>query len=735
MPSARRSPALLALLIGITLPLLAPVASAGVEPLPFATVFSASASPTSPEGLAWRPDGELLAYFWTEGEQRELWAMDASGSEPRRLVTAAQLPPGCGGGRGPGGCAFRWSPDGEAILFIARGDLYLHRLATGETRRLTETAATEEGATFSPQGDRLAYVREANLYLLDLATGREEALTTDGVPDEILNGTPDWVYWEEIWNRNATGFWWRPDGGAIAFYRFDSRGVGEYPLLAYGEPYPTLRRQRYPHPGGANSAVQIGVVDLASREVRWLRTDERPDSYLVRANWSPDSRTLAVQRLDRGQDRLDLLFCSDADGTCKVRLTEEWPTWVNLGDEFRFLADGGFLWGSDRDGWRRLYRYSASGDAAVRLGPDEWAISQAIGLGPGEEEILCSAFRTAGLGPAERHLLAIPLAGEVPARELTSGRGWHGALLAPRTGTFVELASDADAPRAPRLRRFDGAEAGALPYLPATGIDPASLPTWRYLTIAGPEGSRLPARILLPPDMDPEKRHPVLMYHYGGPGSQVVVDRWGGGSDLWHKALAQRGWIVFSVDNQGSLFFGKHGEDLLHRRFGETELAGQLAGVDYLRSLPYVDPERIGIWGWSGGGTNTLYALFARPGVWRAGVAGAPVTDWTLYDSIWTERYLDTPEENPDGYRQASPRTHAANLADALLVIHGTADDNVHPQNTLRLADDLVKAGRPFEMAIYTGMAHGPYGPVLTPHVYARMREFFERRLGVPSAP
>jgi len=215
----------------------------------------------------------------------------------------------------------------------------------------------------------------------------------------------------------------------------------------------------------------------------------------------------------------------------------------------------------------------------------------------------------------------------------------------------------------------------------------------------------------------------------------VVVDRWGGGSDLWHKALAQRGWIVFSVDNQGSLFFGKHGEDLLHRRFGETELAGQLAGVDYLRSLPYVDPERIGIWGWSGGGTNTLYALFARPGVWRAGVAGAPVTDWTLYDSIWTERYLDTPEENPDGYRQASPRTHAANLADGLLVIHGTADDNVHPQNTLRLADDLVKAGRPFEMAIYTGMAHGPYGPVLTPHVYARMREFFERRLGVPSAP
>ncbi|HSM50890.1 MAG TPA: S9 family peptidase, partial [Thermoanaerobaculia bacterium] len=216
---------------------------------------------------------------------------------------------------------------------------------------------------------------------------------------------------------------------------------------------------------------------------------------------------------------------------------------------------------------------------------------------------------------------------------------------------------------------------------------------------------------------------------------QVVVDRWGGSRDLWHKAMAARGWVIFSVDNEASLFFGKRGEDLLHRRFGETELAGQLAGVEHLRGLPFVDPERIGLWGWSGGGTNTLWALFQRPGVWRAAVAGAPVTDWRLYDSVWTERYLDSPEENPEGYRQASPRTHAAGLADPLLLIHGTADDNVHPQHTLRLVADLVKAGRPFEMAIYPGMEHGPRGATVTPHVYERMREFFERRLGVAPAP
>lgn len=730
MPHSRRSPAPLALVCLLAV-VPGPLEAAGREPIPFATVFAEGASGRAPEGLAWRPDGALLAYLWAEGGERELWGLDGSGGPPRRLVPAGLLPPGCTSPRPAAGCTFRWSPDGTALLFTAGGDLFLHDLANGNHRRLTETAAEEEGVAFSPRGDRIAFVREANLHLLDLASGREEQLTADGRPDEILNGTTDWVYWEEIWNRDATGFWWRPDGGAIAFYRFDVRGVGRYPLLDYSEePYPQLRRQRYPHPGGANSEVRIGVLDLASREVQYLATGDRTDAYLARADWTPDGRTLAVQRLDRGQDRLDLLFCAAADGSCAIRLTERWPTWVNLGDELRFLAGGGFLWGSDRDGWRRLYRYPAEGPEAVRLVPDGWAIESVEGLAPAEGEVLAVAFRTEGLGPAERHVLALPLDGSGAVRQLTSGRGWHGALAAERTGLWVERASDADAPRAPRLRRLDGSEVAALPFAPPGGYDPAALPQWQFLTVPGPGGSRLPARLLLPPALAPGARHPALVYHYGGPGSQVVVDRWGGSRDLWHKAMAERGWVVFSVDNEASLFFGKRGEDLLHRRFGETELAGQLAGAEYLRGLAYVDPDRIGLWGWSGGGTNTLYALFARPGVWRAAVAGAPVTDWRLYDSVWTERYLDGPAENPEGYRQASPRTHAASLADALLLIHGTSDDNVHPQHTLRLADDLVKAGRPFEMAIYPGMEHGPRGAAVTPHVYERMREFFERRLG-----
>jgi dipeptidyl-peptidase-4 len=267
--------------------------------------------------------------------------------------------------------------------------------------------------------------------------------------------------------------------------------------------------------------------------------------------------------------------------------------------------------------------------------------------------------------------------------------------------------------------------------LPATapGFDPATLPRWEFLTIAGPDGVELPARMLRPAAGDSARR-PVIMYHYGGPGSQVVVNRWDGrGRDLWHKMMAARGYVVLNVDNQAALFFGKRGEDRLHRRFGEFNLAAQLAAVAYLQGQADVDAGRIGLWGWSGGGANTLYCLLNSPGTWAAGVAGAPVTDWRLYDTIWTERYLDHPDSNPEGYRASSAVTYAHRLADPLLVVHGTGDDNVHPQNTLVLIDQLVAAEKLFEDAVYPGQKHGFKG-LASRHFYRRMTEFLDRHLG-----
>jgi dipeptidyl-peptidase-4 len=268
----------------------------------------------------------------------------------------------------------------------------------------------------------------------------------------------------------------------------------------------------------------------------------------------------------------------------------------------------------------------------------------------------------------------------------------------------------------------------ALPSAPPS-YDPAALPRWEIFTLPGPGGVRLPARRLVPPGFDPAKRYPVIMYHYGCPASQVVLDRWEGrGRGLWHKLMAERGYVVLAVDNEGSMFFGKAGEDRMHRRFGPLEHAAQLAAVEYLKAQPWADPERLGLWGWSGGGANTLYDLLRSPGVWAAGIAGAPVTDWHLYDTIWTERYLDSPDGNEEGYEASSPVTYADRLADPLLIIHGTGDDNVHPQNTIVMSHALIEAGKPFDQAIYPRQKHGFRG-ISARHVYERMSRFFDREL------
>jgi dipeptidyl-peptidase-4 len=308
---------------------------------------------------------------------------------------------------------------------------------------------------------------------------------------------------------------------------------------------------------------------------------------------------------------------------------------------------------------------------------------------------------------------------------LTAEPGTHAAIVSERTGSWVHGWSDGDSAPMAEVRKADR-KTVPLPSAAPT-LDLASLPKWEYLTIPGPDGSRLPARLLKPEGFDPSRRYPVIVYHYGGPGSQVVVNAWNP-RGLWQKRMAQRGFVSFSVDNQSSLFFGKKGEDRDHRRFGEVNLAGQLAGVDYLKTLPWVDSSRIGLWGWSGGGSNTLYCLLNRPGVWKAGVAGAPVTDWKLYDTIWTERYLDDPKDNAEGYRLSSPVTHAANLKDRLLIVHGLADDNVHPQNTVVMSDALIEARVPFEQAFYPGQTHGIRGAAAR-HFYGKMADFFEREL------
>ena len=690
----------------------------------------------SPDDLMWRPGTSELLYTWNDGSGEAIWLHPAEGGEARRVGSVDAMSQRAGGRIEILG----FDPTGRQLLLIARGDLFAYTLGDGDLVRLTESPGKEEGAAFSSSGHLLAFSRDSELHVLDVESREERQLSHDGEPDVVFNGITDWVYWEEIWGRESTGFWWSDDACKIAYYHIDDREVSIYPLVDTNPVHPVIDHQRYPKSGDALPKVEIRVVDLTSGET--LRLDTHPtdeETYLARVHWHPDNQRLAVERLNREQTVLDVLLCDVADGACTPIHTEEHTTWVNLGNEFTWLSNGGFLWSTERDGWKSLEHRAEDGSLVRRLTPEGWAMTsldtviEATEDDPGR--FVVTAHSTEVLGAAERHVFEGTLDGS-EFRRLTETPGWHTAVASP-SGYWVETWSDADTPPRKQIRSLASEEPTPLPYV-APPYDPESLPRWRLFTIPGPDGSRLPAQLLEPAgfhpaDADTGRRYPVIMYHYGGPGSQVVADRWPGGRlrALWHKVLASQGYAVFSVDNQASTFFGKAGEDLLHRRFGEVELAGQLAGVDYLESQGWVDPDRIGLWGWSGGGSHTLYSLFRSPGTWAAGISGAPVTDWRYYDAIWMERYLDHPADNIDGYQQSAPIVHAGGLEDPLLLIHGSADNNVHPQNSINLVRRLIDHGKQIDFQLYPGQRHSlqTFDRASQRHLFDRMTQFFDRWL------
>ena len=577
-------------------------------------------------------------------------------------------------------------------------------------------------------------MRDNDLRVIDLERREQIRLSNDGEPGVVFNAATDWVYWEEIWGRRTAGHWWNRDGSRLAYYHFDDREVPVYTLLDTRSLYPELERQRYPKAGETLPRVEIRVADLESGRTVRLATEDgnSGDVYLARVHWHPDGRRLAVERLNRRQDQLDVLLCDSSDGSCRKLVTQTWPTWVNLGDDFVFLRDGRFFWSSEESGWRQLYLYDADGLTRLRLTPDNWAVTSLEAVHESEGWFLYTAHSTGPLGAAERHVFMGTYKGETPnVRRLTTTPGWHGATVSIR-GHWVDSWSDSATPFRQTIRHLRDNDRLDLPRREPK-YDLSRLPRWEYLTLPGPESQKLPAALLKPAGFESGRKYPALMYHYGGPGSQAVENRWNSSRPrfLWHLMMAERGYAVLVVDNEGSTFFGKHGEDKLHRRFGEIELAAQLAGAEYLAGLDWVDETRIGLWGWSGGGTNTLYSMLRRPGVWKAAMAGAPVSDWRYYDAIWTERYLGRPHENVAGYKASAVLTYAAGLEDDLLLVHGTADDNVHPQNTLNLARAFIEAGVQFELGLYPGARHSlqTFTEEGRRHVFERMTAFFDRHL------
>ena len=752
----------LAALVHLPLALAAPADPASGQRLTIDRLFAApDLSGPSLRGVRFSSDGRLVTYLQGKVDAKDrldIWAYDTSSRRTRLLVDSAALVAD-EGKLSPeeearrerartsalaGIVDYEFSPDSRFLLIPIAGDLFLYDLraatASAAVRRLTTTPGAETDARFSPRGRYVSYVREQNLFILELSTGRERAVTKAG-GDLLSFGVAEFIAQEEM--DRSTGYWWSPDERRIAYTRVDESSVDELERFEiYAETVKVIR-QRYPAAGRPNARVDLLVHELNGGSDRELPAGSAGDGYLARVNWFPDSASLAVQRQPRDQKRLQLWRIDVSSGQSRLLIEERSDTWVDLHDELTFLTKRpAFIWSSARSGYDHLYLYDFDGRLIRPITAGNWMVT-----GSGRERAIEAVDETRGLlyftanrdTPLERHLYVAPLDGASDAatidaaiRKLSSGSGWHANSLSADAKYWLDTFSTPDDPPSLSLRRADGTLIDVLvanrldashPYAPYRALHQ---PT-EFGTLTASDGQTLYYQLTKPVGLQAGRRYPVIVEVYGGPGVQNVRRAWGG---LFRQYLAQQGYVVFTIDNRGSAFRGRAFEGALYRRMGTVEVEDQQRGVDFLRTLPFVDGTRIGVFGWSYGGYMALMSMVRAPGHFAAGVSGAPVTDWRLYDTHYTERYMGTPQDNPAGYRDGKVMTHAADLAGPLLVMHGMADDNVLFTHSTALFKTLQDLRKPFEVMPYPGSKHGLLRFAGTgPHAYDTIVRFFARTL------
>jgi len=660
---------------------------------------------------------------------------------------------------------YQYSRDGRRVLlytdseqvwrYNTKGFYYVYDLEADSLRPISDRSkGYQMFAKLSPDGRQVAFVRDRNLYLVDLESSQEIPLTTDGAPDSIINGTFDWVYEEEFGLRD--GWAWSPDGRYIAFFKLDESKVPLFTMVDLRAHYPKPISFRYPRAGEPNSEIQIGVIDLQTGQVRYFDTDtwyEGGDryEYLARMGWTPsiDGRYYVwMFRMNRDQNHLELLYGDPATMSLRTVLEEHASAWLEVETGFTdleagqltYLKDGQhFVWISERDGYRHLYLYRNDGTLVRQLTQGPWDVTDFHGV---DEQNGWVYFTATIDGPQERHLYRVPLHpeasnGQAPTpQRITQEPGTHDVSISGDFRYYIDTHTRFLQPPVVTLHRITGEQIAVLEgnealrkRLAAYGLRPPE-----FFTVPGADGTPLQAYLIKPSDFDSTKQYPLLLYVYGGPGSQTVTDDWGGSRMLWHYYLAEElGILVASVDNRGTGARGYAFKTATYRRLGQLEAQDQIAAARALAQRRYVDPDRIGIWGWSYGGYMTLMSMLYGDGpqVFRVGISVAPVTDWRLYDTIYTERYMSTPQKNPDGYRRGSPITYADRLSDRqrLLIIHGDLDDNVHFQNAAQMIDALQRAGKQFAFMMYPGRNHGIYGGNTRLHLFTLITNFLKENL------
>lgn len=619
-----------------------------------------------------------------------------------------------------------------------KAEYYIYDLGTKALVKLSKNGK-QQYATFSPEGTRVAFVRENNLYVTDLATKTETAITTDGKFNAIINGGADWVYEEEFSLSKA--FDWSPDGQRIAFYRFDESAVPEYNMQVWGPLYPKDYKFKYPKAGEANATIQILVYALGTQKTTKMDVGVETDQYIPRIQWTHNPTLLSIRRMNRLQNHLDLLHADVTTGQTTTILTEDSDTYVDLlfTDDLTYLANSTeFIHASERSGYKHLYLYTMEGTLDRQLTSGAWEVADFLGIDEANNTIY---YTSTDVSPLERHLYRQDISAPkrrtrryqapVPVR-MTDKRGTNRILLSPDFQYYLEYNSSVKAVPTVALRKAPSAEVVRTLETNETLLN--TLAQYRttkpeFFQFTTSESVVLNGWMIKPATFDPAKRYPVLMFVYGGPGSQTVVDSWESRDYLWYQTLADLGYLVVSIDNRGTGARGKDFRTGTYAQLGKLETLDQIEGAKYLGTLPYVDKARIGIWGWSYGGYMASLCMTVGADYFKTGIAVAPVTTWRFYDSIYTERYLKRPQDNPAGYDDNSPLTHAAQLKGKFLLIHGTGDDNVHFQNSVAFVDALVAADRDFETFYYPNRAHALRGGNTRLHLYRMMTRFLVENL------
>ncbi|AUC89574.1 S9 family peptidase [Alteromonas sp. MB-3u-76] len=721
------------------------------ETLTIERIFSSpSLDGSAPRTLKVSPDGARVTFLkgkQTDYERLDLWEYHIDSGETRMLFNSNDLQSGEEvlsdeekarrermRLKGSGIVSYEWSDDGTALLFPMGGDVYYHKLGEKGAKQLLDTDAFETDIKLSPKGNYISYIRDQNLFVKHIASGKEMAITKEG-GGNIKFGMAEFVAQEEM--SRMTGYWWSPDESKIAFTKVDETPVE---VITRSEIYADdikLIEQKYPKAGTPNAIVELAIQSLNTDERTWVDMGENKDVYLARGQWMPDSTTFTYQWQTRNQQTLELRAFNTKTKSQNVLLTERSNTWVNLHDDLFFLKDKGqFVWASERDGFKHLYLFDNSGKLIKQLTQGEWVVDSIEAIDTVNNRLYFSGRKDT---PLESHIYVVPLDSEDSAAtitRITELGAYHDATFSSDASIFIDRFSTVNSPFQVSLNDASGER---ITWLEENKVEKGH-PLYTYMdSWAKPEfgdiktkdGATLKYRIYKPESAveNPNKKHPVIVYLYGGPHAQVVTNKWAGNRGLLMQHWVDQGFVVFTLDNRGSNYRGKAFEDPIYKKMGSIEVDDQVAGVEYLRTLPFVDADKIGIHGHSYGGYMTLMTMFKAGDYFSAGVSGAPVTDWRLYDTHYTERYMGNPNTENDAYTASSVFPYAKDLKGDLLIYHGMADDNVLFTHSTMLYKHLQDLAIPFETMDYPGKKHGLRGKQTGIHLYKTITNFFERTL------